>query len=46
MVDSNEMTPQAIAEIGLWESEFSHRHYYKVSKSLRVKSAEIILGVI
>ena len=36
------MTPQAIAELGLWASEFSHRHYYKVSQELRLKSAKII----
>ena len=40
------MSPQAISELGLWKSEFSHRNYYKISKDLRVKSAGIISGSI
>ena len=45
LVDSEELSPEAITEIGLWKSVDSHRNYYKISKMIRVKSARIISSI-
>ena len=45
LVDSEELSPEAITEIGLWKSVDSHRNYYKISKTIRVKSARIISSI-
>ena len=45
LVDSGEFSPTAISELGLWKSENSHRHYYKISKKLRYDSAHVIANI-
>jgi len=44
-VDSDQFSPEAISEIGLWKSVDSHRNYYKISTTIRKKSADIIATV-
>ena len=45
LVDSGKFSPTAISELGLWRSENSHRHYYKISKKLRYDSAHVIANI-
>ena len=45
LVDSEELFPEAITEIGLRKSVDSHRNYYKISTKIRVKSARIISSI-
>ena len=42
LVDSEEFSPEAISELGLWRSTDSHRHYYRISTTIRHKSANVI----
>ena len=42
LVDSELLSPEAITEIGLWKSVDSHRNYYKISNTIRVRSANVI----
>ena len=43
LVDSEEFSPEAITEIGLWKSNDSHRNYYKISSTIRRKSSNVIV---
>ena len=45
LVDSEEFSPEAISELGLWRSTDSHRHYYRISTTIRHKSANVIAAV-
>ena len=39
------LSPEAITEIGLWKSVDSHRNYYKVSTTIRIKAANVIADI-
>ena len=43
LVDSEQFSPEAITEIGLWKSNDSHRNYYKISTTIRRKSSNVIV---
>ena len=45
LVDSEEFSPEAISEIGLWKSTDSHRNYYKISTTIRRKSSNVIVAI-
>ena len=45
LVDSEQFATEAISELGLWKSTDSHRHYYKISTTIRHKSANVIAAV-
>ena len=45
LVDSEEFSPEAISELGLWKSVDSHRNYYRISTTIRNKAANVIAAV-
>ena len=45
LVDSEEFSPEAISELGLWKSVDSHRNYYRISTTIRNRAANVIAAV-